>query len=93
MKTVAEINLLVIVVIIFLQIFLSRMKNKWPGLFFPILSFLYSLFTLTQIAGFEAMGKVHIIMSLIITFLVTNIPTIVFLTIYLIIRGKMKKDS
>lgn len=85
--------LLVVALVVWLQIFLSKMKNKWFGLILPILSFIYSLFMLLSIATFEAMGKAQILMSLISTFLVSNIPTIVLLAIYFGIREKMKIRS
>ena len=82
--------LLVLGLVIYLQIFLSKMKNKWFGLILPILSFIYSLIMLAGIAAFEAMGKGQILMNLISTFFISNIPTIVLLAIYFGIREKIK---
>lgn len=84
---------LVVGLVIYLQIFLSKMKNRWPGLILPILSFIYSLFMLLNITTFETVGKVQSLMSAISTFLVSNIPTIVLLAIYFGIREKVKIRS
>ena len=82
--------LFVVALVVWLQIFLSKMKNKWFGL---ILSFAYSLLMVLSIATFETMGKGQIWMSVISTFLISNIPTIVLLAIYFGIREKMKIRS
>lgn len=85
--------LLVLGLVLFLQVFLSKMKNRWLGLILPILSFIYSLFMVLGIAVFDTMGKGQILMSVISTFLISNIPTIVLLAIYYGIREKMKIRS
>jgi hypothetical protein len=38
---------------IFLQIFLSKMESKWPGLILPIIALLISLLPVLAYAGFE----------------------------------------
>ena len=85
--------LFVVALVVWLQIFLSKMKNKWLGLILPILSFAYSLLMVLSIATFETMGKGQIWMSVISTFLISNTPTIVLLAIYFGIREKMKMRS
>ena len=85
--------LFVVALVVWLQIFLSKMKNKWLGLILPILSFIYSLIMVSGIVVFETMGKGQILMSVISTFLVSNIPTIVLLTLYFGIRERMKIRS
>lgn len=85
--------LFVIALTVWLQIFLSKMKSKWFGLILPIFSFIFSLFTISGIAILETMGKEQILMSVISTFLVSNIPTIVLLTLYFGIRERMKLRS
>lgn len=49
--------LFVVALVVWLQIFLSKMKNKWLGLILPILSFIYSLIMVSGIVVFETMGK------------------------------------
>ena len=85
--------LFVVALVVWLQIFLSKMKNKWFGLILPILSFAYSLLMVLSIVTFETMGKGQIWMRVISTFLISNIPTIVLLAIYFGIREKMKIRS
>lgn len=78
---------------IFLQIFLSKKKSKWFGLILPAITFLYSLLTIFNIAIFEGMKGGEIFMLIASTFLISNIPTIVFLGIYIGCREKMKLRS
>ncbi|WP_286030379.1 hypothetical protein [Anaerotignum lactatifermentans] len=67
-----------------LQIFLCRKENKWLGLILPAISFLGSLVFLLQVTEVRAM---------ILSFLVSNIGTVVYLLIYVGIRRKKKKNS
>ena len=78
---------------IFLQIFLSKKKSKWFGLILPTVTFLYSLLMILNIADFEGMRGGEIFMLIASTFLISNIPTIVFLGIYFGCREKMKLRS
>lgn len=67
-----------------LQIFLCRKENKWLGLILPAISFLGSLVFLLQATEMRAM---------MLSFLVPNIGTVVYLLIYVGIRRKKKKNS
>ena len=69
---------------ILLQIFLCRKENKWLGLILPAISFLGSLVFFLQATNVRAM---------ILSFLVSNIGTVVYLLIYVGIRRKKKKNS
>ena len=69
---------------ILLQIFLCRKENKWLGLILPAISFLGSLVFLLQAINVRAM---------VLSFLVSNIGTVVYLLIYAVIRRKKKKNS
>ena len=69
---------------ILLQIFLCRKENKWLGLILPAISFLGSLVFLLQAINVRAM---------VLSFLVSNIGTVVYLLIYAAIRRKKKKNS
>lgn len=77
--------LIFLLVLLFLQIFLSKKENKWLGLILPII-----FFTLSILA---ALGT-PLIKSSIANFLFWNIPTAILLTIYASCRGnkKHKKD-
>lgn len=85
--------LIIIVSFILLQIFLSKQRNKWAGLIFPILSFLYSLLMVFSLASFETMKTGEMIVLILSTFFFSNIPTILFLTIYFVVREKRKEHS
>lgn len=67
-----------------LQIFLCRRENKWLGLILPAISFLGSIVFLLQATELRAM---------MLSFLVPNIGTVVYLLIYVGIRRKKKKNS
>ena len=69
---------------ILLQIFLCRKENKWLGLILPAISFLGSLVFAMPNKNVRAM---------ILSFLVSNIGTVVYLLIYVGIRRKKKKNS
>ena len=69
---------------ILLQLFLCRKENKWLGLILPAISFLGSLVFLLQATNVRAM---------VLSFLVSNIGTVVYLLIYAAIRRKKKKNS
>lgn len=83
--------LIFIVVPIILQVFLSKQNSKWPGLVLPGITFIFSLISILNINSFEnGMDTVFLILT---TFLLTNIPTIILITIYLSIRKSRKKLS
>lgn len=76
---------------ILLQIFLSKQKSKWPGLILPVITFIFSLIPILNIASFG--NVINTIFLILTTFLLTNIPTIILITIYLSIRKSRKKLS
>lgn len=100
---------------IWLQIFLSKTKNKWLGLIIPLICFIFSIFTIlslsmytttrstsmTQSIGVEVTDKtitsqsekpsmISMLATVIPVFLITNIPTLIFLAIYFACREKLK---
>lgn len=90
----------IIAIVVFLQVKLSRSKNKFLGLIMPILSFLFSVMTIlgmvsfmtltTSNNGVEPVGPNLEYLSLFFTFLVSNIPTLVLLIIYYSEKNKIK---
>lgn len=104
--------------IIWLQLFLSKKKNKWLGLIIPLICFAFSIMavfgltmftnigisTVTEIdinngnvitdestsSQLEKPSIVSMIVPIIPVFLILNIPTIIFLAIYLACREKLK---
>lgn len=83
----AYFGVLILALVIYLQIFLSRMKNRWAGLILPILSFIYSLIII-----FFILLKDNLI-GIIMTFFITNIPTMLFFAIYVVIKKNMNTNS
>lgn len=74
--------------LIVLQVFLCKLENKFLGLILPILAFILSLVgTLTLCL---AVGTS--LLSIFLWLLLGNIPTIIFMGIYLAHRGKKKKS-
>ena len=79
--------------IIWLQIFLSKKENKWPGLVMPIISFLFGLlYPLNMVVPSEGV-TVGFIIEMIIVWALGNIPTFVLLAIYFRCREKSKKNK
>ena len=84
--------ILLLAAIIALQIFLSKRENKLPGLILPTISFLFALIVvpLNMIAPSDGVDM-DFMLKMLIAFLIYNIPTIVFGTIYYICR--MNKEN
>lgn len=111
---------LILVGIVWLQVFLSKKQNKWLGLIIPLTFFLFSIIivlsipmysTTTSMAVIEeidgviinketfetqtkdmANGELLMLSTVFPIFIVTNIPTIIFLIIYFTFRKKQKKN-
>ena len=64
--------------IVALQVFLSGKRNKWLGLFMPIISFLMTLvIPLNMVAPSE--GKTgDFLLSMMLVMVIANIPTVFF---------------
>lgn len=82
------------IAIICLQIFLSKRKNKWVGLILPFFCFLLTLLIVPLNMAAPATGIHTNYINLVIVFVLLNIPTIIFMTIYCVCRKhKGKKAS
>ena len=93
----ASISIFVLIAIligtVILQVFLSRMENKWIGLILPALSFfIASIIGIGRII-YDFQTSFSVILADILTFLLYNIPTAIFLLIYLTCREKFKKNK
>ncbi len=75
-----------------LEVFLSRMKQRWAGLILPGISFVISLIIVIGIA-YEARSMFDFSMfwDLCQIFLLTNIGTAIYLLIYFFVRYRRKK--
>lgn len=76
---------------VFLQIFLSRRESRWPGLVLPLLTFLQSLLLVLNIGDTGSVSQN--ILTVLVTVLVGNIPTLVLLAIYWAAREKRRVKS
>ncbi|MDO5725868.1 MAG: hypothetical protein Q4P29_06190 [Tissierellia bacterium] len=76
--------------IIYLQINLSKKENKWLGLILPMMSFFLSLIEVFNIVITEDMKTLQIFSTIIGTFLINNISTLILLAIYWTQREKIR---
>ncbi len=79
----------------FLQVLLSKQKAAYPGLILPVLSACVSLILPAAVAMDSTFpGDLpSAILSLLIPLCIANIPTLVYLLIYVGFRRKIKSDS
>lgn len=84
--------LLLFVGIIWLQVFLSKKESKVLGLILPGLSFFYSLIMISALIVYD-MSSGEVFGLIASTLLLTNVPTIIFIIIYLVLRGSIKKNK
>lgn len=73
---------------IWLQVFLSKNRNKWLGLILPIIFFAFSLVNLLSIM--DTGDTFKNIVLIIGVLLLSNIPTLILLIIYWVFREKIK---
>lgn len=71
-----------------LQIFLSRRESRWPGLVLPLLTFLYALLLVLNLRDTGSVSQN--VLTVIVTLLVGNIPTLVLLAVYWAAREKQR---
>ncbi len=75
-----------------LQIFLSKRESRWPGLVLPLLTFLYALLMVLNVRDTGSVSQN--VLTVLVTLLVGNIPTLVLLAIYWAAREKRRvKDQ
>lgn len=84
--------LVVLVGGIFLQIFLSKRESRWPGLILPLLTFLWSLLGPLNVMDTGSVSRN--VLTVLVTLLAGNIPTLLLLAIYWAVREKRRvKDQ
>lgn len=74
-----------------LQIFLSRRESRWPGLVLPLLTVLYALLLVLNLRDTGSMSQN--VLTVAVTLLVGNIPTLVLLAVYWAAREKRRVKS
>lgn len=76
--------LLIVVIVLCFETFLSALENKYIGLILPLLSFLASFAWLFRMPDLSVKSMI----SAVFTLIIANIPTLILLLIY---RHKRKK--
>ncbi|WP_311561729.1 hypothetical protein [Peptoniphilus duerdenii] len=88
------IYLLLGALVVYLQIYFSKMKSKWMGLILPGISFIISIIMVLNIAEpSENISTAQRIVMVLSAFLTSNIPTIILFAIYAVVRQKLKRKS
>ena len=86
--------LLIVSLIIYLQIYFSKMESKWIGLILPGISLIISIIMVLNIAeppvDISISKRIAMVLS---AFLTSNIPTIILLAIYAAARQKLKRKT
>lgn len=80
--------------IVVLQVFLSKLESRWPGLILPILAFLIStvgpvLYMMAPEGGIT----IGFVFEMLFMCLMLNIPTIVLFGIYFGCRAKNRRNK
>lgn len=74
-----------------LEFVLAKQQSRWPGLVLPAISFCLALLNVFSIAYIEGMTTWDLVALIGSTFLLSNVPTLVFLAIYFTCRAKFKR--
>lgn len=86
------IYLLLGALVVYLQIYFSKMESKWMGLILPGLSLIVSIIMVLNIAeppvDINISKRIAVVLS---AFLTSNISTIILLAIYAAARQKLKR--
>lgn len=92
------VNILVFAGIIWLQVLLSKKENRWLGLILPIISLLYSIFVISLVSTYsynmetgELVSMLPNPLGVLFIFILLNIPTLIFILIYLSQRKQIKR--
>ena len=86
--------LLIVSLIIYLQIYFSKMESKWMGLILPGISLIISIIMVLNIAEPSAnISTAQRIVMVLSAFITSNIPTIILFAIYAVVRQKLKRQS
>lgn len=77
---------------IVLQIFLSRMESRVPGLILPGLNLVVSVLTVLLMVAYVG-SLAEVIATILSTLLLFNIPTVILLLIYYVCRRKYRRQN
>lgn len=73
---------------VLLQIFLSKRESRWPGMVLPLLTFLWSLLGPLNVMDTGSVSQN--VLTVLVTLLAGNIPTLILLAIYWAVREKRR---
>lgn len=79
--------------IVALQIFLSRRESRFWGWILPFLFFLYSLLVIFSLRQPDSSTMFSMVAMVVLSFIMANIPTLVFLLIYFACREKLHQKN
>lgn len=83
--------------IVWLQIYLSKSESRWPGLIIPAIQLVLSILATVGAVVYSVMplklGPATIAAQAALTFLVSNIPTLISLAIYFVCRDKLRRNK
>lgn len=82
--------IVLMVLAVVLQMYLSRKPARWPGLVLPIIAFLFSLLYLLNMADFGG-DREALIAQMLIVWLIANVPTLILLAIYFAARCRLRR--
>ncbi|MFC4600811.1 hypothetical protein [Cohnella hongkongensis] len=85
--------ILITVAAIILQIYLCRRENKRLGLILPAISLLISIIFTLLLYSVPDGSTASIVMQLVSIFLISNIPTLILLAIYIACRITHKRKK
>lgn len=74
-----------------IQGFLSALSSKLFGLILPAINFLWSLLMFFNILALPDLSKVQLFLTSLITLIIFNIPTFVFLVIAFLVKKRQAK--
>ena len=83
-------GLALLIGLVFLQIFLSKAQSKWSGLVLPICSTFISIVAVLGFLWITEAGS-SVILSIIAIFVLFNVPTLLYLIIYKVVRSNRKE--
>ena len=74
-----------------LEVYLSKREKKWPGLILPAIFIALSVINVLNVADVD--DPAQLAGLIITTLLISNIPTLVLLSIYGLVREKKKRKN
>lgn len=80
------------VLLLIFQTLLTNSSKKYLGLILPGLTFLFSIGVLINLSTITDLPKIEIILLSLFSFILINIPTILFMLIFLFVKIRVKGE-